>query len=319
VTDRVGARIMAQMILSSDADADAVDLVTEYPARLPAVRFSSASWKMLSDAQAARQGHPSPRDTDTALAQRAAVRIDPASFSFLTQISDAPDPDGSRTRSDRVLRAGEEVRLAIVNGSPVEPALRPLLAELNVPYDKEYAIGPGDWYMHALQVLESLRLSTPDVADACIGVLLQKEHFSGHVESCIPILERCTLSLRQKALAVQMNDAWLSETYSAFFAQLGPVAVERAARLRTHAQAWSDVSALAVVLKISRAHPDDIVMITAALERGFVTDRAQAVGILADHADFDSPDLRRALVSACDDIDEDVRTAAIRERKRRGW
>ncbi len=319
VTDRVGAGIVARMILRSDEDAAAVALVTQPVPGGTALRLSDAGWKLLDDAWATRRGHLNPPHTDAAPAPTKPMRIDPASFSFDTQISQLSDPENKRDRSDRVLHAGEAIRLALVRGDSFESELRPLLAELQVPYTEQGADGPGDWYVNALNVIGSLRLSTPDVAEACIGVLLQKEHFSTHVDLCIPILERCTLSLRQKALAVQMDDQWLSEPYSAFFAQLGPVAVERAARLRTHAQAWSDMSVLADVLKISRPHTHDIEMLIAALERGFVTDRLQAIAILSDHSDFDSPELRRALVAAGDDIDDDVRAAAIRVRKQRAW
>ncbi|MGH8311429.1 MAG: hypothetical protein ACRETX_16750, partial [Steroidobacteraceae bacterium] len=233
----------------------------------------------------------------------------------------APARGAGDSKVDRVRELGHGLRNRVADRKPIDDALRALLAELRAPYREDGAIGPFDWYLVGLQVFEDLDLTTPDVADWCLQILLDEDHFRGHGDRAIAILARSELTLRQRAMAVQASDAWSDgeETHFDFFGSLGAVAIERAARWRSTAQAWSDLRIRNDRLRVSRPAAHDTEMIAAALDRGFVSDRVGALGLLSEHPGVESPALRSAVTSACDDCDDTVRAAARSLRAKRNW
>jgi hypothetical protein len=227
-------------------------------------------------------------------------------------------PDAPDTRANRVREIGRVMSTRAENPEAYDD-LRRLLAELRAPYGEHGADGPNDAYQAGLWILDDLRIATPDVADWCIAIMLDDEHFDVHMELASHVLRRCNLSLRQEALLVQMSDSWLPHPQSAFFVRLGAAAIERAARLRTYAQGWTDMNVLRDLLQISAPSSQDIEMLVAAIERGFVIDRSIALAILDEHAEISTPDLHTAVLMATDDCDDTVRAAARALKAKRMW
>lgn len=204
-------------------------------------------------------------------------------------------------------------------GEDTTAEAREILAILHAPYDKEGATGPRDFYYHGIGMVDDLGLDFLDRADWCLSILLDRDHWEKHVGLACRQLEKLTLDRRQQALLCKAADS----IYGGFretkvFARQGAAAIERAARIRRDAQRWNSLAKLRDLLAITAPAATDIRMLCAALTRGGVRDREEALSLISD-IHVDSPDVRKALDTATSDRDEFVRDAARKLKTVRGW
>ena len=231
-----------------------------------------------------------------------------------------PEIRTSDSKADRIAKAGIRLRTLQRSSQEWSGSLRGFLEILREPYREDGAQGRNDFYSRGMFVIDELRLACPEVADWCISILRDPEHFSSHVNYACDLLSGMALTREQQAKLVRYDDHFLDEGFPApeMYGKQGHSAVEVADRLRSDLQMSQDFEELGPLLEITAPTDQDVQMLVASLDRGWASRRELALDRIGKHG-IDTTTVRAAVSRATVDCDEFVRAKAEKLIASNGW